>query len=56
MSPEASQVSLDLGSVTHQRPEPLDKGKMVEDFLLLASVGIPVNVLFFSSQRRDRDM
>lgn len=56
MSPEADQVSLDLGSVTTQRPEPSDEGKTVEDFLLPSSVGIAISILFLSSLRRDRDM
>lgn len=56
ISPEADQVSLDLGLFTTQRPEPSDKGKAVEDFVLPSSVGITVNILFLSSLRRDRDM
>lgn len=40
MSPEAGQVSVDLGSITTQRPETLARGKTVEGSLLPSSVGI----------------
>jgi len=48
MSPEADQVW--TWAHLQQRPEPSDKGKAVEDFVLPSSVGITVNILFLSQR------